>query len=575
MRWERYALIAILAIQLVIVGWLVIVDRNIRSFRKSTETLAISSQPTNLPAGPGNAPGIMAPPGQPVLPMGLGGPGQPGWPGAPGDAFPLPDFLRFDTKTDARAKALTLSRIDSWIYQQLPKSPRTLPNIILIINEALSVKYLGFSGGDIAHTPNIDAFAKTGVSFPHAISQGSWTSPSMRAILTGVYPNQAGFFDEGVSPSLDPMTARLPPSVITLAELLRSKGYFCAALIGSNFRFFEVILRGFSYIERFLSTDPDPHAVFSAAMSLIEQSTDQPYFLLVHVYPPHEPYHVKIQPNYSRAFSDTELNAIRRGMVTGKTELSKASQATYIRAVEELDEQYGRFFRFLARSNSNRFSADRDIVIFTADHGEEFEHEHGYVRHGLSLYQEVIGVPLIFKIPDTRPRVIGDYVENASIVPTLLEKLGLQDPRPSHWVTPKSLIDMITKEEPPNKSSYALSEGVLKIFEVPGARELKSIVRNDGKKIIYDTETKTSKFFDLASDPTESKNLSGKKDARPIINELFAEISKRTNPNADYAPLAGKFLDHVVPSGNLPGSGGPGSGGSPTPSDPKQGGVQP
>ena len=539
--------------QFAICGWLWSIHRGLKDVQALSDSLRLGKapeQPTVIPRGPPQpwfAPPSFAP---------------------PSFAPPSIDFGTLDPKADDRMKLLSLSKIDSlfWQLRSDIKPEKNLPNIILIVNEALSAKYLGFLGLSKVMTPNMDAFAANSLVFQHAIAQGSWTAPSMRSILTGLYPNQLGFFEEGVNPAQDALSARLPLSIVTLAEVLRNKGYFCAALIGANFRFFEITLRGFSYVDRFFSSDLDPYAAINTAMSLIERGLDQPYFLLLHLYPPHEPYAPRNPPKYPDglpSLTEAQQNSVRRGFASGDPNISRTAQINYQRQVEELDSQYGRLFKFLESSRAPYFNPQKDILIFTADHGEEFEHENGYVRHGLSLYQEIIGVPLVFRLPGISPKTITEYVENGSILPTLLDYLEIKDPRPATLVAPRSLLPMMTQDTKAIKQtapSFAFSEAILRLLEVPGARELKSIVRSDGKKIIFDTQTKKSKLFDLIKDPTEDRDLALDKASTKLIDELYREIEKRTNPTADYPVLPGKFLDHVVPTGtgiDSPKTGGP------------------
>src|SRR5262249_41017727 len=78
-----------------------------------------------------------------------------------------------------------------------------------------------------------------------------------------------------------------------------------------------------------------------------------------------------------------------------------------------------------------RLGLDRDtLVVVTADHGEEFL-EHGGLYHGRSLYEEVIRVPLILRLPG---RVAAGerrdaLVRQVDILPTILAELGIA-PRP-------------------------------------------------------------------------------------------------------------------------------------------------
>ena len=66
------------------------------------------------------------------------------------------------------------------------------------------------------------------------------------------------------------------------------------------------------------------------------------------------------------------------------------------------------------------------IVVFNADHGEEFG-EHGETTHGYTCNRQGVHVPLIVKIPGMKPAIVDQPVALVDIVPTLLEAIG-EDP---------------------------------------------------------------------------------------------------------------------------------------------------
>src|SRR6476646_790840 len=58
------------------------------------------------------------------------------------------------------------------------------PNVVFILADDLGWADVACYGADLHETPNIDAFAKTGVRFPQAYAM-SVCSPTRAAILTG------------------------------------------------------------------------------------------------------------------------------------------------------------------------------------------------------------------------------------------------------------------------------------------------------------------------------------------------------------------------------------------------------
>lgn len=103
------------------------------------------------------------------------------------------------------------------------KDPR--PNIILIVADDLGFSDLGCYGGEI-RTPNIDRLAKQGIRFTQFYN-ASHSSASRAALLTGLYPHQAGIGDtvQSNKGQSGPYQGYLSYESATLAEVLKHAGY--------------------------------------------------------------------------------------------------------------------------------------------------------------------------------------------------------------------------------------------------------------------------------------------------------------------------------------------------------------
>ena len=101
------------------------------------------------------------------------------------------------------------------------------PNVLFILLDDLGYSDLGCYGGEI-HTPGIDALAEGGVRF-ESIYNSARCCPSRAAVMTGLYPPQAGIADfttnkprEGMGPAY---LGHLREDCVTLGEVLKSAGY--------------------------------------------------------------------------------------------------------------------------------------------------------------------------------------------------------------------------------------------------------------------------------------------------------------------------------------------------------------
>jgi arylsulfatase A-like enzyme len=171
------------------------------------------------------------------------------------------------------------------------------------------------------------------------------------------------------------------------------------------------------------------------------------------------------------------------------------------------DGQLGRFLDELASTGLY----DRSLIVVVGDHGEAF-HEHGLWQHTLTLYEEMIRIPLIVKWPQTSPT--GETavpVSQVDIFSTILEAAGV--PPPPNQGT--SLLELSDEETSPGGERHLVSEAGWK----SGDRMVRKIaVRARDHKYIVVMEDEAGKgwppskvsreeLYDLERDPTEQQDL--------------------------------------------------------------------
>jgi len=156
---------------------------------------------------------------------------------------------------------LSLAKNDFLLFQPVALKKQNNPNIILIIVDDLGKTDISLYGEGKVNTPNIDRIGSEGVVFGKAYVTSPVCSPSRASIMTGRYPQRFGFvyqmhefylanrlqyFGYKYLVNSHPWLPRelenvpdeemagkqgLPPSEITLPELLKKQGYR-TALIG-------------------------------------------------------------------------------------------------------------------------------------------------------------------------------------------------------------------------------------------------------------------------------------------------------------------------------------------------------
>ena len=102
------------------------------------------------------------------------------------------------------------------------------PNIVVILVDDMGYSDIGCFGSEVP-TPNLDKLAADGIRFTQFYNTPR-CSPTRAALLTGLYPQQAGlgWLDNKVDPKSRSFAGKLLPRCVTIAEVLRDAGYFTA-----------------------------------------------------------------------------------------------------------------------------------------------------------------------------------------------------------------------------------------------------------------------------------------------------------------------------------------------------------
>jgi arylsulfatase A len=135
----------------------------------------------------------------------------------------------------------------------LGAQPSSPPNIVIILADDLGYGDLGSFGSPNIRTPRLDAMAAEGQKWTNFYVQPV-CSPSRAALLTGRLPLRSGIY--GVATGTAPKVLRdnaaqgLPPEEMTIAEILKPRGY-ATAIVGKwhlgQLRQFLPMNQGFDY----------------------------------------------------------------------------------------------------------------------------------------------------------------------------------------------------------------------------------------------------------------------------------------------------------------------------------------
>jgi arylsulfatase A-like enzyme len=444
------------------------------------------------------------------------------------------------------------------------------PNIVVIVVDDLGYNDLTFAGGGVAGgavpTPNIDSIARDGIQFSRGYTGNATCSPSRAAILTGRYPTRYGFeftpvpkefsrvlawirrddpqppnYFEDREKDVPPLAdLGVPPSEITLAELLRERGYHTLGLgkwhLGEAERFhptaqgFDEYLgfltgasmfldpddpnvvnskQAFDPIDRFLwanlafavSKDGGPRFAPDAYMtdylareaaSAIAANANRPFFLYLAFNAPHTPLQA-LKSDYD-ALSGIEDHTLR----------------TYAAMIRALDRGVGHVLDAL-RANGLE---ENTLVLFTSDNGAPdyvglSDLNQPYRGWKMTFFEGGVRTPFFARWPARLPAGgrFDSPVAHVDIFATAAGAAGATLPG-DRVIDGVDLVKRVRGEAPGRPQDA--------IFWRSG--HYRSILAGDWKLQVSERPKRTW-LFDLARDPTERDDLSA---ARP---DKLAELS--------------------------------------------------
>jgi arylsulfatase A-like enzyme len=224
----------------------------------------------------------------------------------------------------------------------------------------------------------------------------------------------------------------------------------------------------------------------------------EPYFLWVHYFDPHFEY--LSHPAFA-AFGDRDVDR-------------------YDQEIGFTDYHIARLLRRIDKKNT--------VVMFTADHGEEFG-EHGGQYH-YTLYDDVMRVPLIVRAPGLAPGRNTTRAEQIDLLPTLLSLLGVErsSDLPGRDLLsgePDSTPVYIERDRPPPWRQRGVVKGTHKLFVVEMQDTTTIPPASRGTEIPVKNVVPGIYLYDLASDPLERTNLYTPDN--PIALELLGLVARQ------------------------------------------------
>ena len=248
------------------------------------------------------------------------------------------------------------------------------PNVLLVTLDTMRADRIGAYGYTRAETPNLDRLAREGVRFTDATSQSPLTAPAHAAMLTGQYPGRLGIRNNAATP--------IPSKPTTLAESLKAgrlpdRRVHRRLRRRSRLRVRPGLRRVRCRVRRF---PPGDQGAGAAARARVV-----------------DPALAWIAATATDRSSRGSTCTTRMRRTRRRRRSARSSQTRpYDGEIAYVDAQVGRMISALRAAGA----LDRTVVAVIGDHGEALG-DHGEEDHGIFLYEAVMRIPWIMRLPSS------------------------------------------------------------------------------------------------------------------------------------------------------------------------------
>ena len=414
-------------------------------------------------------------------------------------------------------------------------------NLVYILTDQWRAKATGYNGDPNAITPNIDRLAAESIDFANAIGTSPVCTPARAILLTGRYPTTNGMFMNDIP---------LSPDEESIGKAFRANGYD-TAYIGKwhvdghgrasyipperrqGFDYWKVLECTHSYqnSEYYDGDDTeikiwpgyDAFAQAEDACDYIKRHTDNPFFLVLSLGPPHFPHHnapkeyqamfwpesVTFSPNV--VFDDSEFEAHTRKEAAG-----------YYSHIAALDKCVGDVVEAL-KTNGLK---ENTILIFASAHGEMMGSHNRSPFVKQIFWDESCRMPFLLRYPPlTAEREnckVMTPLGTVDIMPTLLSLCGLEIPKPVEGTDLSACVRDGVEIEDHAALYMSVSPFARQNYLDPAYRA----VRTDRHTFVRTSDDEIF-FFDDVEDPYQLRNLADDPEAADLRDGLEQELKRQ------------------------------------------------
>ncbi|MDW8086625.1 MAG: sulfatase [Candidatus Calescibacterium sp.] len=367
-------------------------------------------------------------------------------------------------------------------------------------------------------SPNIDKICDEALVFTNAYASAAWTSTSLVSIFSSLHPTTHGIEVRGFV---------LNRNIKTPVESLSEKGW---RTYGQHASGDTIGNLGF-------------YPTQGTIIEFLEKVKNERFFVWYHLRTTHLPYNPP--DNYITDFSEgTTANFEKLKPIREKKMIVKG------RDTLDLSDEDKKFVEILYEANIKKQDDEiehiinkmkelglweKTIIVITSDHGEEL-FEHGWIGHASTsldgnLYNEVLKIPLIVRVPGIKKKYVRDPVSQIDIMPILFGILEIKQ----DFDTDSEIVDIKFdyKDFRIKKRSSIIFASTSpcgwQCKEEEKWKRIFTIIDGKWKLIHYNYEQNKAKDrFELFYLPDEKENLvsKNKKIFSEMVSKLFEMVSR-------------------------------------------------
>lgn len=365
-------------------------------------------------------------------------------------------------------------------------------NVLLITLDTLRADRVGAYGSARKTTPNLDRFFENGRIFLNGYATSSYTPPSVVSILTGRLPQ-----DHGVRLFLELYDERVPLVCDLLPDTWQTAAFVSNAVLTNEAL---GVASCFDLYDDYVDEREGPirklyersaRRTTDAALTWLRKArdTDRRTLLWVHYIDPHGPYQAPPEADADFQHQGSQNFDVERMPLYARLGVNDALEVIdrYDEEIAYADREIGR----LLAGWSELSAVDRDLVIFTSDHGESLTERAKAFDHGFHVWEEQIRVPIMLRGAGVVRARISEPASLVDVLPTIL---GFANVAPPGALTG---VDLRSEALDPNRMVYAESRAWTAV--VQARRKWVQRFAPRGPAV------EETRYYDLEKDPHESQ----------------------------------------------------------------------